>query len=187
MDITVEVQGLKGVEDALAQAGPKLAKRALRKALKAGGDLMVASAKSRAPLLKVATKRRQPGELRDSIGMKVAAIAPGSGFFAEAPKDHALPLWTYVSVSEVQPYALSGEHGFIIRRVQINCDGAIAADCIRLARAIDDVLSGFSGVLADGDATRVHGCFRTTLIDFFDDPGRTSRRIIEYEICFTQS
>ena len=70
MDITVEVQGLKGVEDALAQAGPKLAKRALRKALKAGGDLMVASAKSRAPLLKVATKRRQPGELRDSIGMK---------------------------------------------------------------------------------------------------------------------
>ena len=38
MDITVEVQGLKGVEDALAQAGPKLAKRALRKALKAGGD-----------------------------------------------------------------------------------------------------------------------------------------------------
>ena len=75
MDITVEVQGLKGVEDALAQAGPKLAKRALRKALKAGGDLMVVSAKSRAPLLKVATKRRQPGELRDSIGMKIVLSA----------------------------------------------------------------------------------------------------------------
>ena len=69
MDISVEVQGLKGVEDALAQAGPKLAKRALRKALKAGGDLMVASAKSRAPLLKVATKRRQPGE-----GPRAAAL-----------------------------------------------------------------------------------------------------------------
>ncbi len=76
MDITVEVQGLKGVEDALsAQAGPKLAKRALRKALKAGGDLMVAGAKSRAPLLKAATKRRQPGELRDSIGMKIVLSA----------------------------------------------------------------------------------------------------------------
>ena len=75
MDITVEVQGLKGVEDALAQAGPKLAKRALRRALKAGGDRMVAGAKSRAPLLKVATKRRQPGELRDSIGMKIALSA----------------------------------------------------------------------------------------------------------------
>ena len=34
--------------------------------------LMVAGAKSRAPLLKVATKRRQPGELRDSIGMKIS-------------------------------------------------------------------------------------------------------------------
>ena len=75
MDIKVDVQGLKGVEDALAQAGPKLAKRALRKALKAGGDLLVASARSRAPLLKVATKRRQPGELRDSIGMKIVLSA----------------------------------------------------------------------------------------------------------------
>ena len=117
----------------------------------------------------------------------VAAIAPGSGFFAEAPKDHALPLWTYISASEVEPYALSGEHGFISRRLQINCDGAIAADCIRLARAIDDVLSGYNGVLADPDETPVHGCFRTNVIDFFDDPGRTSRRILEYEIWFTQT
>jgi hypothetical protein len=117
----------------------------------------------------------------------VAAIAPGSGFFAEAPKDHALPLWTYISASETEPYTLAGEHGFISRRLQINCDGAIAADCIRLAGAIDDVLSGYSGVLADPDATPVHGCFRTNVIDFFDDPGRTSRRILEYEIWFTQT
>ena len=117
----------------------------------------------------------------------VQAIAPGSGFFAEAPKDHALPLWTYVAVSELQPYALDGSNGFITRRVQINCDGAVAADCINLARAIDDVLSGYSGVLADPDTTRVHGCFRSNVVDFFDDPGRTSRRILEYEICFTQT
>ena len=117
----------------------------------------------------------------------VAAIAPGSGFFAEAPKDHALPLWTYISVSETEPYALDGAHGLISRRLQINCDGAIAADCIRLARAIDDVLGGYSGVLADPDETVVHGCFRTNLIDFFDDPGRTSRRVLEYDIWFTQT
>jgi hypothetical protein len=117
----------------------------------------------------------------------VAAIAPGSGFFAEAPKDHQLPLWTYISASETEPYTLAGEHGFISRRLQINCDGAIPADCIRLARAIDDVLSGYSGVLPDPDATRVHGCFRTNLIDFFDEPGRTSRRILEYETWFTQT
>ena len=86
-----------------------------------------------------------------------------------------------------QPYALDGAHGFISRRLQINCDGAIAADCIRLARAIDDVLSGYNGVLQDPDETPVHGCFRTNVIDFFDDPGRTSRRILEYEIWFTQT
>ena len=39
MDLTVEIIGLKGVEDALSQAGPKLAKRALRKALVAGAEL----------------------------------------------------------------------------------------------------------------------------------------------------
>jgi hypothetical protein len=117
----------------------------------------------------------------------VAEIAPGSGFFAEAPKDHALPLWTYISASETEPYALDGAHGFISRRLQINCDGAIAADCIRLARAIDDVLGGYNGVLADPDHTPVHGCFRTNVIDFFDDPGRTSRRILEYDIWFTQT
>jgi hypothetical protein len=98
-----------------------------------------------------------------------------------------LPLWTYISASEVQPYTLDGAHGFINRRVQINCDGAIAADCILLAKAIDDVLSGYSGVLPDPDETAVHGCFRTNVVDFFDDPGRTSRRILEYEIWFTQT
>jgi hypothetical protein len=117
----------------------------------------------------------------------VQAIAPGSGFFAEAPKDHALPLWTYISASEVQPYTLDGAHGFVNRRIQINCDGAIAADCILLAKAIDDVLSGYNGVLPDPDATPVHGCFRTNVVDFFDDPGRTSRRILEYETWFTQT
>ena len=39
MELTVEIVGLKGVEDALSQAGPKLAKRALRKALVAGAEL----------------------------------------------------------------------------------------------------------------------------------------------------
>ncbi len=67
MNITVEVSGLKGVEDALAQAGPKLAKRAMRKALKAGAEKFVAEAKARAPVLKTPTKNRRAGDLRDAI------------------------------------------------------------------------------------------------------------------------
>ena len=71
MKMTVEIEGLKGVEDALSQAGPKLAKRALRKALVAGAELFEAAAKKNAPVLAKATGRRRPGELRDAIDMSV--------------------------------------------------------------------------------------------------------------------
>jgi HK97 gp10 family phage protein len=68
MDFKVDVQGLKGVEDALAGLEPKLAKRALRIAMKAATEPIVASAKLHAPLLKgKETKWRRRGELRDSI------------------------------------------------------------------------------------------------------------------------
>jgi HK97 gp10 family phage protein len=71
MKLTVEIVGLKGVEDALSEAGPKLAKRALRKALVAGADLFKAAAKKNAPVLAKATPNRRPDELRDAIDMTV--------------------------------------------------------------------------------------------------------------------
>ena len=71
MNITVNIEGLKGVEDALAQAGPKIAKRALRKGLNAGADAFIAAAKAKAPVLKKGTPQRRPGELRDSITKKL--------------------------------------------------------------------------------------------------------------------
>ncbi len=71
MEITVQIQGLQGVEDALAQAGPKLAKASLRKALKAGAEIFTEETKTRAPVLAEATPRRKPGELRDSIDMRI--------------------------------------------------------------------------------------------------------------------
>lgn len=75
MEVTVKIEGLKGVEDALSQAGPKLAQRAMRKALKAGGDVFLERAKERAPILKKATPQRRPGELRDAI-MEVVKLSP---------------------------------------------------------------------------------------------------------------
>lgn len=71
MDLRIDIQGLEGVEDALAGAGPKLAQRALRRALKAGGKVLVDAAKTRAPVLAKGTPQRVPGALRDSITMKV--------------------------------------------------------------------------------------------------------------------
>lgn len=69
MDFKVDIKGLKGVEDALAELEPKIAKRFLRTAMKAATEPIVASAKSHAPLLKKSkpTRWRYPGQLRDSI------------------------------------------------------------------------------------------------------------------------
>jgi HK97 gp10 family phage protein len=71
VEIKVEIIGLQGVEDALAGAGPKLAKVALRKALRAGGNVMLNVAKTRAPVMAIASPNRQPGELRAAIDMTV--------------------------------------------------------------------------------------------------------------------
>jgi HK97 gp10 family phage protein len=67
MELTVKIEGLKGVEDALNDAGPKIAKRAMKKALTAGGAVFLTRAKARAPILQRATPQRRPGELRDAI------------------------------------------------------------------------------------------------------------------------
>jgi HK97 gp10 family phage protein len=75
MNITVNIEGLKGVEDALAQAGPKIANRALRKGLNAAGDVFVDAVKAHAPVMKKGTPQRRQGELRDSITKKTKLSA----------------------------------------------------------------------------------------------------------------
>ena len=71
MDVTVKIEGLEELRRALQEAGPKLAKRAMRKALRKGAEVFVEAAKSRAPVLKEGTPQRRPGELRDSIDASI--------------------------------------------------------------------------------------------------------------------
>jgi HK97 gp10 family phage protein len=73
--ITVNILGLKGVEDALANAGPKLAKQALRKALKAGGDVFLESVTEKCPIAKEDTPQRKAGELRDALTTQIKLSA----------------------------------------------------------------------------------------------------------------
>ncbi len=75
MDIKIDVRGLQGVEDALSEAGPKIAKAALRKGLVAGGQVLVDAVKALTPVAKEGTPQRQPGELRDSMTMKTKLSA----------------------------------------------------------------------------------------------------------------
>ena len=71
LKVIVEIVGLKGVEDALSQAGPKLAGRALRKALVASANPFEAAAKKNVPDLAKATTNRNSSELRDAIDKTV--------------------------------------------------------------------------------------------------------------------
>lgn len=75
MDIKIDVKGLQGIEDALAQAGPKLAKRVLRKGLKAGGEVLLEAVKGLTPVATQGTPQREPGELRDAMAMKIKLSA----------------------------------------------------------------------------------------------------------------
>lgn len=120
----------------------------------------------------------------------VRAIAAFGGFVSALPKDYPLPSWTHKTVSQPPSTTLTSFTGLRMRRWQIDCYGTAAsqgADTINLAKAIDTVLNGFRGTLGDLDATYVDSCFQSDLIDFFDDAGRTYRRMLEYEIWFVQN
>ena len=118
----------------------------------------------------------------------VAAIATsGGGFLLQLPKNliDAAPSWSYQVVSNNTDYTLAGKVSLGKARIQIDCfskRGSAGEDCILLAKAIDDVLSGYRGTLTDADATVVQGIFRSNSTDFFDDAGRTFRRMLEYEV-----
>lgn len=119
----------------------------------------------------------------------VRAIAPTGGFLSTLPKDFAQASWTHKVVSQPTSAGLTTVKGLTMRRVQIDCYGTAAsqgADTIHLAVAINNVLEGFRGTLGDPDATYVDSIFLSDVMDFFDDAGRTYRRMLEYEIWFNQ-
>lgn len=120
----------------------------------------------------------------------VLAIAPVGGFFTELPKDLTLPSWSYRLVGGAVSHTLQGARGPRAVRLQIDCYGANTgngADAIGLAAAIDAVLDGFTGALSDPDATVVDSCLlEEEPMDFFDDAGRTYRRMLEYHLIYFQ-
>jgi len=121
----------------------------------------------------------------------VSGIAShGGGFMDELPKGQVLPSWSWQSVSDNPNYGLQKEdQGLTMRRLQIDCFGdpnGRGADAIALARAINCVLSGYTGTLDDPDQTIVDSCFRSDLIDFFDPDSRSFRRMLEYEIWYIE-
>jgi hypothetical protein len=115
----------------------------------------------------------------------VLAVCSAGGYLLTLPKDAPRPSWTYRAISDHGTYALKGEHGFVTRRLQLDCFGTARQDAMLLGRAIDKVLGGYKGTLTDSDSTIVFGCFRSDLMDMpFDEATRSYRRMLEYEIDF---
>lgn len=110
----------------------------------------------------------------------VLAQCSFGGFYLSLPKGTPLPSWSYQVVSEPAEYTLVGRTDLTPRRLQIDVYAMNGAQALNLARAIDNVLSGWKGTLPDTQATLVQGIFRDNEIDFFDDASRTYRRMIEF-------
>jgi hypothetical protein len=130
-----------------------------------------------------------------SASPAVASICTqGGGFMDQLPKgwDETVPSWTWTSVSRVPDYGLQYQPGLTRWMVQIDCYGLGAtnsqgvspqgADCIALAYAINSVLSGFNGVLADPQTTGVDSIFNTDWKTYYDEAGRTYRVLLEYRV-----
>lgn len=115
----------------------------------------------------------------------VAAIAKaGGGFLMQLPKGQLdlAPTWTLSIITDRTNYSFDGPVDLGNTTVQIDVFANDAASVIGLARAIDKVLSGYKGTLADSDSVSINGCFQTDKKDFFDAAGRTFRRMLEYQI-----
>ena len=86
------------------------------------------------------------------------------------------------TIADSADYVLAGPVDLGSWNVQVDCYANTREQAVLLAVAIDAVLNGFAGTLADPDNTVVQGIFRINKRDFFDDARRTFRRMLEYQV-----
>jgi HK97 gp10 family phage protein len=100
MPLSIQVAGFQEVERTLKEFAPKLRRKALRKALKAGGDVIATEVKLRAPVrTDVATGRSNalpPGALRADITVQVQTSSnevAGVAKIGPSPKTDHVARW----------------------------------------------------------------------------------------------
>ena len=90
--VTVKVKGLEGVNYELVKLGSKLARQSLKKGFRAVGEMWKTELVSRAPVGSVKDDDAHPGELRDSIAIKIKTRgnekkgSPAKGYVVVGPK-----------------------------------------------------------------------------------------------------
>ena len=107
---------------------------------------------------------------------------PPASRTARSSSAQVLASWSFTTVADSADYVLAGPVDLGSWNVQIDCYANTREQAVLLAAAIDAVLNGYAGTLADPDHTVVQGIFRINKRDYFDDARRTYRRMLEYEV-----
>ena len=100
------------------------------------------------------------------------------------PEPTVYPCLSYQVVTASSMFALDRTQ-IATKRFQFDAWGANYGDCKSVLVALDGLLNGYSGVLADG--TRVLVAISIQELDQFESDGRVYRSIAEYSILYTRT
>jgi hypothetical protein len=114
----------------------------------------------------------------------VAELSPIGGFMAELPKDFSRLTWSYTPVSDTPDDMLAGPGGLGMVRIQIDCCG-IGRDALKLCKAIDSKLRGYSGTLSDLDQTLIDNIKRSDRRVSYYPTFKSYQVMLEYEVRLT--
>ena len=87
------------------------------------------------------------------------------------PQGLALPNIVMFAISGVTDYTMQGASGYVMTRVQFDSRGRTAAEARAVANALQDRLSGFSGLYS---GYRFQGCFAQGQRTRFDKDGNVT-------------
>lgn len=97
----------------------------------------------------------------------VSSVATGV-FWDTIPQGWLGPVVVLFRISTVTDYHMEGPSGMREQRVQIDCRGATKTEAIGVARAVEDVLSGYAGTV---NGTVFQGVFKENHRSSFEQPG----------------
>jgi hypothetical protein len=133
-----------------------------------------------------------PKSLEESIFLAVAGdtavrdLADQRVYPNRLPQGATYPCVMYFRVSTVRDYHQGGSDRVPTARIQINSYAPKYADAKALAKAVFDVLDGFSGTLGDLEGANVLGIFSDDEMDDYDDELKVEVVVQDFRIVYDE-
>lgn len=121
-----------------------------------------------------------------AVDAAVNAIAGQRVYPNRLPQKVTYPCVMYFRVSTVRDYHQAGSDGVPQARFQINSYAAKYADAKALAKAVLEVLDGFSGTLGDLQGANVLGVFSEDEMDDYDDELKVDVVVQDFRITYDE-